>query len=301
MGTSFADQAWDRESAVYRVTGVLTVIGGWFLTALIAFSTAFLFVLTIHYLQATGIAALLILAGSLLYRTHFTHQRRVKDSEQQAIFNLKKIDNPQSSVATTYEHTSVLLGTIRSALDDVLEGLFNEDLALLRKQRKLSKKIQLWTNVVAANVFKVLRLLNQKDMQTHKQYPQAINCLQSIADIYRDLSMRTYSHISHNHKGLLPEQIEDLRELKAKIQSILLCVESTLRAKTAPDLDGLRTLDSELRLMTDELSENQVARIRDRSSKTRLSILFYAITGDIRLLSRRCVKLAELLEVSLRH
>jgi len=70
MGTSFSDQAWGRESAVYRVTGVLTVVGGWFMTAFIAFVTAFIFTNCIHYFKLPGIVALLLIIGFMVWNNH---------------------------------------------------------------------------------------------------------------------------------------------------------------------------------------------------------------------------------------
>ena len=70
MGTSFSDQAWGRESAVYRVTGVLTVVGGWFMTAFLAFTVSGLFAVIIFYGKAYGFAALMIMAAVLLIRSH---------------------------------------------------------------------------------------------------------------------------------------------------------------------------------------------------------------------------------------
>jgi len=117
MGTSFADQAWDMESAVYRVTGVLTVIGGWFMTALIAFVTSFLFANVIHYLKVPGVLLLMLFAGVMIWKNHRTHKVRVKEKEERNIFNLKKISDAHMAVSNTFEHLAYLLKEIRESLD----------------------------------------------------------------------------------------------------------------------------------------------------------------------------------------
>src|SRR5210317_2016992 len=76
MGTSLADRAWGRESAVYRISGVLSVIGGWFLTALAAFSMAFTVALILFYLKGIGVIILLAFAAFFVIRTHFIHKKR---------------------------------------------------------------------------------------------------------------------------------------------------------------------------------------------------------------------------------
>ena len=68
MGSSFSDQAWGRETAVYRVSGVMTVIGGWFMTALTAFTVAFIFAGIIFYLKVVGVVHDCIYIGSNISR-----------------------------------------------------------------------------------------------------------------------------------------------------------------------------------------------------------------------------------------
>ncbi|MCK4749357.1 MAG: inorganic phosphate transporter, partial [Bacteroidales bacterium] len=81
MGTSFADRAWGRESAVNRITGVITVIGGWFLTAFSAFTGAFLVALIIHFGGMPAIGILTLLAVFFLYKTTTHHRKRRKEEE----------------------------------------------------------------------------------------------------------------------------------------------------------------------------------------------------------------------------
>ena len=76
MGSSLADQAWGRESAVYRITGVITVIGGWFFTALAAFTISLVFALAIYYLKLPGIIGLLLFSAYLIFSTYRYHQKK---------------------------------------------------------------------------------------------------------------------------------------------------------------------------------------------------------------------------------
>ncbi len=82
MGTSLSDKAWDRESAVYRVTGVLAVIGGWFLTALSAFVVAFIMVYIFHFGGAVGIFAMVAFVIYILFRTHVIHKKSKESSTE---------------------------------------------------------------------------------------------------------------------------------------------------------------------------------------------------------------------------
>ncbi|WP_155890794.1 inorganic phosphate transporter, partial [Desulfuromonas sp. TF] len=178
MGTSFADQAWGRETAVYRITGVLTVIGGWFLTALIAFTFAGLFAAVIFYGEGFGVLLLLALAGALIWNAHRRHRTMAEETLKEKVFNLKSVEDPLKSVETTFEHMSFLLKEIRESLDATLEALFRQRIDLLRVRRKRLSKIQQWSNIISANIFKTMRLIDQKGLTVSHRYAQTIRRLQ---------------------------------------------------------------------------------------------------------------------------
>ncbi|PLX90529.1 MAG: phosphate:sodium symporter, partial [Desulfuromonas sp.] len=109
MGSSFADRAWGRESAVYRITGVLTVIGGWFMTAIIASTAAALFAVVIFYGKGVGVVLLLVLAGLLIWNAHRAHKAMEAEAEKGKVFNLESVDDPRQGIETTFEHMGALL------------------------------------------------------------------------------------------------------------------------------------------------------------------------------------------------
>ena len=83
MGTSLADRAWGRESAVYRITGVLSVIGGWFITAGAAFTICFIVALIVYWGGVIAMIALIALAVYMLIHNHLVFQRKKKKEAMQ--------------------------------------------------------------------------------------------------------------------------------------------------------------------------------------------------------------------------
>jgi hypothetical protein len=298
MGTSFADRAWGRETAVYRVTGVMTVIGGWFMTAIIAFSVAFVFAYVIHLANWVGVIFLLILCGLIIIKNHKEHARRSKEKEESEVFNLKKITDVEDSKAATFTHMARLLREIRESLDISFDALFSEDISTLRKQKKKVKHIQQWTNIVTANIFKILRLQQKEQMASSYKYAQTIRRLQKLSDGHRDIVLRSYVHLSNNHKGLLDVQIQEMKKVKKCILNILTEVESTFanRQKFSPDIIVKQI--QEMRDLADQFHYKQIERIQDETSKTRLSILFYAIVGNCIMLGKQNLKLLEIFQES---
>ncbi|WP_432822672.1 anion permease [Trichloromonas sp.] len=298
MGSSFADRAWGRESAVYRVTGVLTVIGGWFMTAVIAFTFAGLFAAVIFYGQGFGVIFLVALAGAMIWNAHRKHRAMAEETRKEKVFNLKSVEDPRKSVETTFEHMSFLLKDIRTSLDTALDALFKQNFDRLGVERKRLSKIQQWSNIISANVFKAMRLLDQKGLAVSNKYAQTIRRLQKITDGYRDIVLRAYTHIGNHHKGLLPVQIEELEQVRLQLNDILLEVEETFSRKQTANLDRLREKDAQLRALIAELNDRQVTRIADNSSKTRLSILYFGIIGNAMMLSKQNLELLEIFELS---
>jgi len=298
MGSSFADQAWGRESAVYRITGVLTVIGGWFMTAVIASTSAALFATVIFYGKGFGVVLLLVIAGLMIWNGHRTHRAMEAEAKIEKVFNLKTVDDARAAIETTFEHVGLLLKEIRESLDTTLDALFKQDFDRLGVERKKLKKTQQWSNVVSANVFKVMRLLAQQGLATTHRYPQTIRRLQKLADGHRDIVLRAYNHVGNHHKGLLSVQIEELEQVRQRLHAILLEVEETISRRQIANLARLEEKDTELRAFAAELNEKQSLRIQNNSSKTRLSILYYGIVGNAMMLSKQNLELLEIFDDS---
>ncbi len=295
MGSSFSDQAWGRESAVYRITGVLTVIGGWFLTAFMAFVVAFIFAGVIHQFSVVGIAGLVALTGFMVWKNHQTHQTQEKEKEEITIFHLEKVENFSESLHATFDHLAHLLQGFRQSLDTTFDALFAEDIVRLRQERKRVKHFQLGTNTIIANIFKVLRLLQKENHQVSYNYYQIIRRLQKLSDGHRDMVIRSSMHVANRHKGLLPAQIKELQEIKTVLLYIFLQVETALRQKEIVESLDIPARFVELRELVDTFNANQIERIRDDSSKTRLSILFYAFSGNCVMMAKQNIKLMEIL------
>jgi len=298
MGTSFADRAWGRESAVYRITGVLTVVGGWFMTAVIAFTIASIFATVIFFTNGFGVLILIVLAVLLILNAHRKHKAMAEEKKKEHIFNLKSVEDASSSLATTFEHMSFLLREISDSLDVTLAALFKGDFDTIGVQRKRLNKFQQWSGIISANIFKAMRLLAQQEMKVSHKYAQTVRRLQKLTDGHRDMVLRAYTHVGNHHKGLLPEQIEELEQVREQLRAILQEVADLISRGETADLQKLEKKDQALRELAAQLNEGQVDRIRDNSSKTRLSILYYGIIGNAMMISKQNLELLEIFNES---
>jgi Na+/phosphate symporter len=294
MGTSFADLAWGRDSAVYRITGVLTVIAGWFVTALFAFTLSGAMAVAIFYGQVYGVIGLIILATLIIWKNHAKHSERSKRKEMDQVFNLKKVTDANETISISSRHMGILLREIRLSLDAALDALFAQNIDRLNVEMKKTKKLQRWANIIIANVFKSMRLLQKEHMVFSHMYGQTVRRVQKVVDGHRDIVTRAYSHISNHHKGLLDVQIMELQEVKRLLSDIIQGVETDLGNKELKHQKMIIQKDRELRALAEKLNRDQIERIQSGESKTRLSILFYDIVGNAMMLSKQNLKLMEI-------
>ncbi|MFO7753837.1 MAG: inorganic phosphate transporter [Desulfobacteraceae bacterium] len=300
MGTSFSDQAWGRESAVYRVTGVLTVVGGWFMTALIAFTVSFIFACIIHYGKVPGLIFIIGAAGFIIWKNHVRHREKESAKDEMKIFKLENVEDCGRSVSDTFGHLAYLLEDMRHSIEAVFEGLFEDDLVKLRHQRKKTKQYQLWTNIIISNIFEVLRKLQSEERNLSYNYYQIIRRLQKLSDGYRDTVIKATLHVGNRHKGLEAEQISELTRIKDHMLDIFQMLETDFRKKELTDYHLIKKRHEELKQMAGRFNENQIHRIRNDQSKTRLSILFYAVSGNCVTMARQNVKLVEIFNETFR-
>ena len=187
---------------------------------------------------------------------------------------------------------------IRESLAVGFDALFWKDVDNLREQKKKVKLIQQWANVIIANIFKVLRVQQKGHQDASYKYAQTIRRIQKLADGHRDIILRSYIHVSNNHKGLLDEQIVELKRVQKSILHILSQVEYTFDKKQVLDPQIIAKELQEIRDLADQFHYNQIERIQDDSSKTRLSILFYALVGNAIMLGKQNLKLLEIFQES---
>ena len=136
MGTSLADRAWDRESAVYRVAGVLNVVGGWFFTAIIAFITSGVFAYLIHLGGITAVGLILTLVFFLIIRNFIKHRTEEKERTSKRIIKRAELVTINGVIEETSDHISEVIHRVNKLYSNVVKDLSTHDLNKLKKTDK---------------------------------------------------------------------------------------------------------------------------------------------------------------------
>ncbi len=295
MGTSLADRAWGRESAVYRVAGVFNVIGGWFLTAIIAFLAAGLVAFLIHW-HVWMIPVLLVLVAFLIIRNTVKHNKKSKEIKRRTYIERSELITINGVINESADHISEVANKIDVLYSNVVKDLANGDLNQLRKTGKLVNKLNDEIDDLKENVFYFIKSLDESSVQASKFYIIVLGYLQDAAQSISFISRASYKHVNNNHKNLKKGQIKDLIFIEKQLSNILHNISKVFKDRNFDDLNSI--IESK-RVLLNDLSgsiEKQVERIRTNESSPKNTTLYFSILLETKDLLKALMSLLETYE-----
>ncbi|MGO1520846.1 MAG: inorganic phosphate transporter [Sphingobacterium sp.] len=273
MGTSLADKAWGRESAVYRVTGVLSVIGGWFITALIAFSISAIFALIIY---KGGMVGSLILMGAvptyvIISHIKFTKKEKKAKNEKS---KLGLLDGQDLNVYVRSKKMAVtLLIDLAQQYNYILNGIKDNDTHLLKKTNKELQELNNYTNKLKRKSLRAIRELNTTDQKTSEVVIHSTDLLQDLIQSANSLSIESLQYFENLHQPLHPKFIVIVDALNIMMQDFFGQVVEELKNDQGPDIDRLRAKRNQIRDYINTNFENQLNIIRRDNTGSKQALL----------------------------
>lgn len=292
MGSSLADRAWGRDSAVYRITGVMVVIMGWFITALGAITLAFLSGLLLMWGGWIALAGLCLLCGYILcHNLIFKKKDKEKKSEEINIIHDGECDSDvlyscTQEVCTTMEQVS-------SIYNHMLVALFTENRRLLKETMTESEDLYHQANQRKYHIMKTLKMLQDHNVETGHFYIQVVDYLTEVSKALLHCTRPAYQHIENHHRGLTKEQIMDLKLVNDGVDNIFSKINSMLREKNFSDLDEVLTMRDNLFGVIAQAIKNQIYRLKEGNMSTKASMLYLNILNETKtmvLQSRNLIK-----------
>ncbi len=289
MGSSLSDKAWDRESAVYRISGVFAVIGGWFLTAFVAFTFSFIVLYLFYYGGEIAILFILLLVAYLVYRSHKFHNKKFNED--------KTLD--ENVYGITEENVSdrfltLLVGNLKRVIREyrhTVEGLETEDVKKLRKTKKAIDEMATRTKYIKDHINIVIERLDEMTIDSGSFLVQAMDYMREMVHSISFFSTHALEHVDNNHKPLVPEQIEELKHLAAHIETVLkITMESIVKADYSIQKKLLEEQAKGL-IHIEDYRKNQIQRIKKKLVGTRNSILFLNLLDESKNLLLQVVNL----------
>ncbi len=228
MGSSLADGAWDRESAVYRISGVFAVISGWFITALTAFTACGIIVLTCMWLGKYYMIALAIVVVAIVVKTNLPTKKKVKVYDRLELGeNLTK----EELRVTLNKLISKLLRNTVVIFSSTTKALLKEDLKKLQKNRR--KANDLLDRITKLRGKYYLMIIHEEDgdadYDARNYYYRTFSNMKDVAHMLRNVVNQAEQHVANSHsvfKGVLRDNllksVSDLIKLHRTLDSCIM-------------------------------------------------------------------------------
>ncbi|MEN8185726.1 MAG: inorganic phosphate transporter [Bacteroidota bacterium] len=294
MGTSLADRAWDRESAVYRVAGVLNVIGGWFFTALIAFVTAGIFTYLIHLGRITAVGLILLLVLFILVRNFLKHRKEEKEEAEKRVIKRSELITVKEVIEETSDHISVVVNRVNKLFTNVVNDLSMHDLNKLKKTDKHVKKLNKEVDELKEEAFYFIKSLDDSSVEASRFYLLVLGYLQDISQSISYISKASYKHVNNNHKNLKKGQIKDLKVIDNQLSEMLQEIGETFETRNFSNIGKIISEKQELFDYVSTSIEKQINRIRTEDSSAKNTTLYFGNLLETKDLIQAIMNLLEL-------
>lgn len=274
MGTSLADKAWGRDSAVYRVAGVMSVIGGWFITAFIAFAVSGLFALILYKGGIAGTFILLCIVIVYLIFSHINFARKTQREKARS----GKFSILEAPDVDLYERNKGLIIGILTELNAnytaSLNGLKSRDQGVLQKTNDQLNELAQYGHKLRRKGVRYIKEIHTEDRKSAEIMLHSTDLLQDMIQSSKFLCDENLFYIKNLHRTPDDGFIEISDQLNVKMDAFF---KMTIKALKEKDMNGmmdfLRDTRNELRAFINEQLDRQVEVIQQNNLSTKEALL----------------------------
>ena len=260
MGTSLSDRAWGSESAIFRVSGVLNVIGGWFITAIVAFSAAALVALLMET-SLFFMPILFLFTCFLLYRNYLRYNKEAKKVKlENEILEIEKntlegVINESSKNIENVLNRSIKIFTLTT------EGISKSDIKLLKKNSRQVTKLSDEVDELQENIFNYLKSNKKANKKATEFYLIILEKLTQITKRLSKISKITLKHVDEDRRKLPLSNIKVLLGLDINFKRLF---ESVINIFINKDFKKIEDVLLDIIQARDKI-ENQIKRYKEEN------------------------------------
>lgn len=278
MGSSLADRAWGADSAVYRVAGVLNVIGGWFFTAL----SAFVVCGTITYLIYVGgvqvIIVIMFLILLIIGKNYISHKKKSKaliEKEKSLHF---ESNSYEGVIDESGDNIRFVVVKGIKIYELMINGLSKNKLKHLDKAKGEANKLNQGIEEIRDGIFYFIRNLDEKSVSASKFYIVLLGHLQDLAEDFDYLTKISSDHINNNHRKLKLSQIKELDEIQTYLKLIFKeSIEAFTEKYSLKEFEEVLVHKSKIFELIDAKIEGQIERTRMEETSPKNTTLYFNI------------------------
>jgi len=292
MGTSLADRAWGRESAVYRVAGVLSVIGGWFLTAIGAFIASGIVVYLIRWDKATMIPVLLLLTIMLLIRNFLRHKNKSSQVSHKEL-KMSESSTVQGIISESADNIVNVVTRAKKIYATILKGLSTQDSDVLKKSKKGVAKLDEEIEELRDNIFFLIKNLDETSVRGSSFYILILAYLTDIAQSLEFISKKSFKHVNNQHQKLKFKQFKDLMEIEDRLNMMYDEVVEIFNSRKFERVSLVLAQREEIITFISEKINAQIERTRSEESSPKNTTLYFNILLETKDLVNNILNLLE--------
>ena len=294
MGTSLADRAWGSDSAVYRVAGVINVVGGWFLTAFIAFTACALLVTFIYFAKLVAIIILLILSAIILYRNYIRSQKENKTLKEEDELYMTEAGSVQGLIAESAYNVSRMVSRANEIYKNTIHGLATENVDTLKKNKRSVKKLENEISTLRDQLYYFIKELDEDSVKASKFFIGLIDCLEDMCQSLELLNKKCQKHIRNKHKKIKYTQIKALKTIENELEDLFSEIRFTFDLNDFDQIKDILPKKENLFNSINNCIQDQVSRTRTEESSPKNTTLFFGILSETKDLIGSTMNLIEL-------
>lgn len=277
MGTSLADRAWKKDSAVYRVAGVLSVVGGWFLTAFAAFIVSGIIVTIIYLGGPQAIAIILFIILLIIGKNYLKHKNENFD-----IIDLDSLVKSESnSIKGVMDESTKNVIKVFKRVDKIYailsEGLAKHDKKTLKKGRKNINRLTDDVENLRENIFYFIKNLEESSLSASNFYIVILSLIQDITDDLEYIVKKSYKHVNNDHSKLKLSQVRDLQSVYELTEGVFHEAMEAYNNNSEAKINLVLENRREILMQLDEKINNQIALTRNEETSPKNTTLYFNI------------------------
>ena len=293
MGTSLSDKAWGRDSAVYRVAGVLNVIAGWFFTAISAFTVCGVILYLFHIGGPVAIASIFFVVLLITGKNFLNHRKQSQETQKETI--LLRGDS-RSFIGVIQEAdeniTQVAIGTHES-YQLLIEGLSSQNIKKLQEAKVKVSKLEENIQDLRNNLFFFIKNLEENSTDASRFYIDTLSYIQDIIEDINYLTQISYEHVNNNHSKLKLSQIRALRDIAELIDLLLKGSINAFEDNSLKQLGEVLSKKDEIISSIDDKINDQINTTRLEEKSPKNTTLYFNILLKSKDLIRHKIDLVE--------
>lgn len=280
MGSSLADRAWGRESAVYRITGVISVIGGWFITAGAAFLTCFLITNLMHFGGPIVMAACVVIILVILVKNNLKHKKADENSETDELFSKISESQSEEEVRTLlHRHIRLTHGSIleytQNCFFQITDGLLNENIRELRKaSNSINDEKSTWLKARQKEIVGMRKINIDEAVQKNTWFHLAANSLTQIFYCLKRISDPCLEHVDNYFNPLPDEYKKQYLPIRDEVVEMFAKAYEIVHEEEYNQIDALLTAGNSLKSRLSEMRSEEQNNFSREGTNIRLHFLY---------------------------